>query len=105
MPLIAASAVPPYLIVTTGVSSNFGALGEKFYEEYGHKFWRPSEKKIMQSGSYAVLNVQYSVYSFKKSLWLIIIRCNQACLERRAGGCRGKLATTLSIKANYACSG
>ena len=32
-PLLAASAVPPCLIATTGVSSNFGALGERFHEE------------------------------------------------------------------------
>jgi hypothetical protein len=29
--LIAASAVPPYLIATIRVSSKFGALGERFY--------------------------------------------------------------------------
>jgi hypothetical protein len=29
--LIAASAVPPYLIATIKVSSKFGALGERFY--------------------------------------------------------------------------
>jgi hypothetical protein len=32
-PLIAALAVPPYLIVTIRVSSNFRALRERFYKE------------------------------------------------------------------------
>jgi hypothetical protein len=32
-PLIAASAVPPCLIVTIRVSSKFGELGERFYNK------------------------------------------------------------------------
>jgi len=33
MPSIAAPAVPPCLIATVRVSSNFGALRERFYED------------------------------------------------------------------------
>ena len=33
MPLIAAMAIPPCLIATIRVSSKFGALGERSYDE------------------------------------------------------------------------
>jgi hypothetical protein len=32
-PLIAALAIPPYLIATIGVSPKFGALGKRSHEE------------------------------------------------------------------------
>ena len=55
MPSIAAPAVPPCLIATVRVSSNFGALRERFY---GERIWLQILKTLREenkkSGSYAV---------------------------------------------------
>lgn len=52
--LIAASADLPCLIATIKVSSNFGALGERFYIK---RIWlqilKTLKEEIMQSGSFS----------------------------------------------------
>jgi hypothetical protein len=45
--LIAASAVPPCLIATIGVSSKFGALGKRSYEE---RIWLQDLKILREDG-------------------------------------------------------
>jgi hypothetical protein len=45
--LIAASAIPPYLIATIRVSSKFGALGKRSYKE---RIWLQVLKILREEG-------------------------------------------------------